>query len=70
MALLIAANDNLINLTRQVWQPRLRRDLSHEEARQITENLVGFFGLLGEWSRVGLPTPANDTDNSERGAAE
>ena len=55
-----AANDNLIDRTRQVWQPRLGRDLSREGARQIAENFAGFFSVLAEWSRAELPTPAND----------
>ena len=56
-----AANDNLINRTRKVWQPRIRRNLTDEDARQIAENVTGFFMLLGEWSRAELPSPANDT---------
>jgi hypothetical protein len=36
-----AANDNQIDRqiarTRQVWQPRLGRDLTDEDARQITQ---------------------------------
>ena len=56
-----AANDNLIDRTRQVWQPRIGRDLSHEDARQISENVTGFFALLAEWSRAEMPFPANDT---------
>ena len=56
-----AANDNLIDRTRQVWQPRLGRDLSREDARQIAENVTGFFAILAEWSRAEMPTPANDT---------
>jgi hypothetical protein len=47
-----AASDNLIDRTRQVWQPRLGRDLTREDARQIAENVTGFFALLTEWSRV------------------
>jgi hypothetical protein len=46
-----AANDKLIDRTRQVWQPRLGRDVSREDARQITQNVTGFFGILAEWSR-------------------
>ena len=61
-----AANDNLkdelIRHTRRVWQPRLGCDLGHEEARQITENVTGFFSVLAEWSRTEMPPPANDTD--------
>jgi hypothetical protein len=56
-----AANDNLIDRTRKVWQPRLGRDLTREDARQINENVNGFFALLAEWSRAEMPIPANDT---------
>ena len=56
-----AANDNLIDRTRQVWQPRLGRDLSRDDARQIADNVTGFFALLAEWSRAEMPPPANDT---------
>jgi hypothetical protein len=58
------ANDNLkddlIRHTRQVWQPRLGRDLSSEDARQIAANLAGFFSVLVEWARAEMPSPAND----------
>ncbi len=56
----LAANDNLIDQTIALWQPRLRRDLSREDARQIVENLAGFFAILAEWSRAEVPSPAND----------
>ena len=65
-------NDKLIGRTRQVWQPRLGRDISHEDARQIAENVTGFFALLAEWSRGEMPAPANDTGKpaaSESGEA-
>jgi len=55
-----AANDNLIDQTIALWQPRLRRDLSREDARQIVENVTGFFNILTEWSRAEVPVPAND----------
>jgi hypothetical protein len=56
-----AANHNLIDRTRQVWQPRLGRDLNREDARQIAENVTGVFAILAEWSRAEIPVPANDT---------
>ncbi len=57
-----AANDhNLIDRTCTVWQPRLGRDLSREDARQIAENVTGFFAVLAEWSRAETPVPANDS---------
>ena len=49
---------------RVVWQPRLGRDLSDDEAKQIAANVTGFFGILAEWSRAELPTPANDNEGS------
>ena len=55
-----AANDNLIDRTREVWKPRLGRDLSREDARQIAENVTGFFTIRAEWSRTERPVPAND----------
>jgi hypothetical protein len=56
-----AANDNLIDRTREVWEPRLGRKLSREDARQIAENVTGFFAILAEWSQLKIPVPANDT---------
>ncbi len=59
-----AANDNLddnrIERTREVWQPRIGRDLSRDEAKQIADNVAGFFSVLAEWSRAEPPVPAND----------
>ena len=34
-----------------VWQQRSPRQLTKEDAREITENLTGFFAILAEWSR-------------------
>ncbi len=64
MKLSHAANDNLIDGARKVWQPRVGRNLTDESARQIAENVTGFFAILAEWSRVETPTPANDAVKS------
>ena len=56
-----AENDNLIDRTIETWQSRHDRDLSREDARQIVENVTGFFSILAEWSRAELAEPANDT---------
>ena len=60
-----AANDNQIGRqiarTQQVWQPRLGRDLTDEDARQIMHNVTGFFGVLAEWSRAEKLSAAKDT---------
>jgi hypothetical protein len=59
-----AANDNLnddqIERALEVWQPRIGRDLSRDEAKQISANVTGFFSILAEWSLADLPAPAND----------
>jgi hypothetical protein len=51
----------LVDRTRRVWQPRLGRDLTREDVRQIAENVTGFFAILAEWSRAEAPVPSNDT---------
>ena len=58
----LAANDNLIDRTLAVWKPRLGRDLSREDAREIAENVIGFFTILAEWSRVERLAAANDNN--------
>jgi hypothetical protein len=55
-----AANDNVALRTRQVWEPRLGRELGSDEARQITANVTGFFELLAKWAQAEPPLPAND----------
>ena len=50
----------MIEQTHKVWQPRIRRNLTDEDARQIAENVTGFFAILAEWSRAARPVPAND----------
>jgi hypothetical protein len=41
----------LIQHTIRVWEPRLGRRLTEEDARRILENVVGFFHVLEAWSR-------------------
>ena len=64
MKRLDAANDNdagkQIARSRQVWQPRIGRDLTDEDALQIIHNVTGFFGVLAEWSRAETLAAAND----------
>ena len=54
-----AASNTLIGRTHKVWQPRIRRKLTDEDARQIAENVTGFFSILAEWSRAAKEAPAN-----------
>jgi hypothetical protein len=64
MKRLDAANDNdtskRIARSRQVWKPRIGRDLTDEDVRQIIHNVTGFFGVLAEWSRAERLAAAND----------
>jgi len=63
-----AANDNFLDRTIAVWRHRLGREVSREEARQITENVTGFFNILLEWSRDQAAAAAND--NEQRALAD
>jgi hypothetical protein len=56
-----AAHDDLFDRTREVCQPRIGRNLTDEDARQIAENVTDFFAILAQWSRAEVPPPANDT---------
>jgi len=64
MKRLDAANDNeagkQIARSRQVWQPRIGRDLTDQDAGQIIHSVTGFFGVLIEWSRAERLAAAND----------
>lgn len=66
-----AAKDNHIDRqiarTRQVWQRRLGRDLTDEDARQIMHNVTGLFGILAEWSRAEKLAAANDAATPNNG---
>jgi len=57
-------NDELIGRTREVWQPRLGRDVTRDEAKQIAASLTGFFAVLAEWSRADKPASANDNGDT------
>jgi hypothetical protein len=61
------ANDNLIDRTIAVWQARLRREISREEARRIAENVTGFFSVLNDWSRGETRAAANDNEQPAAG---
>lgn len=40
----------------RLWQPRASRPLSEEDAREIAENLLGFFRVLAEWDSKEIST--------------
>ena len=45
-----ASSEQLQKRTIEFWQPLAKRNLTREDARQITENLGGFFNLLNVWA--------------------
>jgi hypothetical protein len=53
-------SNSLIKQTRKVWQSRIERNLTDEDARQIAVNVSGFFAILAEWSRTARPASGND----------
>jgi hypothetical protein len=38
-----------VEATRHFWETRLEKELAREDARQIVENITGFFRLLAQW---------------------
>ena len=54
--------------TQQIWQPRLGRDLTNEDASQIIHSVTGFFGVLAEWTRTEkINSAANDNASQREG---
>lgn len=54
----------LIARTKELWQPRTAHNLSDEEAREIAENVTGFFKLLREWEASENERTAREADDS------
>ena len=42
---------DFLHQTVKIWQPQADHLLSDEDARQIAENIVGFFRILQEWDK-------------------
>ena len=40
---------HVIDQTLEVWQPRTSQILTREDAREIVENVTGYFRILQEW---------------------
>lgn len=41
-----------LDQTIEIWRAGATRPLSREDARQIVENLTGFFRILDQWDRA------------------
>lgn len=53
-----AIDDALLDRTVELFQTRTGRTLSKEDARQIVENLSGFFRILAEWDKADRAAPS------------
>ncbi|MDG4879220.1 hypothetical protein P9273_29515 [Mesorhizobium sp. WSM4935] len=47
-----AVDDALLEKTVQLFEARTGRALTKEDARQIVENVSGFFRILAEWQKM------------------
>ena len=56
----------LIERTLELWQPRSSKALSEEDARQIAENVTGFFRILMEWGAAEQHTTGPITNNKRQ----
>jgi hypothetical protein len=45
-------HEEAIDLSIDFWQPCYSQTLTPEDAREIVENITGFFGVLAEWDRT------------------
>ncbi len=55
--------------TLDFWQPRSPVPLTDEDAREIEHNLFGFFEVLAEWAKEGLPPSEGEPSRSSEDAA-
>jgi hypothetical protein len=42
-------SEEFLDQTIEVWQPRSKRKLTRDDAREIARNMTGFFRVLKEW---------------------
>lgn len=59
-------SDEVVEDARRLFQKRTERTLSSEDARQILENLIGFFSILHEWDRADAGDGAKVGSSDER----
>jgi hypothetical protein len=58
----------LFEETIQYWQPRASRRLTPEDARQMVENVTGFFTILQGWSAAAETRPSEPEADREAAA--
>jgi hypothetical protein len=55
-----------ITHTMDFWQARSRRALNEEDARQMVENVAGFFRILSEWAAAEAGAPGDPSPHEDR----
>lgn len=54
-------NPEQIDRTLEFWGKRTARQLTNEDARQITVNMTRFFEILAEWDQRDRKPPQSET---------
>jgi hypothetical protein len=54
--------EDFLEETRAFWQSRTDRMLTREDAREIIENMTGFFRVLLEWDRAKRSKQTNSAE--------
>jgi hypothetical protein len=47
--------ESFLDATIEFWQTSAGRNLTHEDAREIVENMTGFFAVLRQWRDAERP---------------
>jgi hypothetical protein len=58
----------LLEETIRFWQPRTSRPLTPEDARQMVENVTGFFTILQSWTVAAETGPSEPEADREAAA--
>ncbi|WP_136660605.1 hypothetical protein [Nitratireductor sp. XY-223] len=58
-----AIDESFLDRTIEIFQTRTDRPLTREDAREMIENVTGFFRILGEWNQA--EQESRDSDPAE-----
>lgn len=61
----VCSSEDLIAKTLSFWQIRTSRILTKEDARQMIENMTGFFRLLAKWDAEDRSNQSNSVGTPE-----
>jgi hypothetical protein len=58
--------NQLIDRTLEFWQTRTSHTLTREDAREMVENITGFFRILREWEVADQPVATHRETITEK----